>query len=144
MLKPFAEQQLKGEDFVLFQDNLNSQKSQEYCGAVKAIGGANTYGPPNRTEGWQPLDTGHIVATVKILAKERFESWMERKVETVESSTELNWEKWERNGFSPKEKRIMCSWVFGDAWDEFCGSKYWAQRRAAFEKGGCLIASTPV
>ena len=35
------------------------------------------YGPPNRTEAWQPVDAGHIGQTVKILAQSVLSNWLE-------------------------------------------------------------------
>ena len=94
--------------------------------------------PPNRTEAWQPIDCGHIGATLKALGKQKFEDWMEK---TAEGSEFSNWQKWEQNILTQSEKRILVTWVFGDAWTEYIGPYYGNQRRSAFEKGGCTVTT---
>ena len=44
----------------------------------EASGGSTVYGPRNRTEGWQPIDCGHLGAVLKQLAIGHFEMWMEQ------------------------------------------------------------------
>ena len=46
----------------LFADNLGAQKSKAFVGAVQKLNGEICFGPPQKTEGWQPIDTGHVGA----------------------------------------------------------------------------------
>ena len=78
-------------------------------------------------------------ACVKAMAKEKFENWMEK---VSDSPPETNWEKWERNALSASDKRVLSTWLFGEAWEDFCSKKYMNMRRSAFEKGGCGIAAS--
>ena len=115
-----------------------------YVRPVQKLGGECIYGIPGFTEAWQPLDAGHVGACVKSLAKIKFETWPSQpytgKVDLGHET--LNWEIWELNKFTMREKRIMVSWIYGDAWEDFCGPKYAHFRRAAFERTGLLMTST--
>ena len=133
-LTPHVQEHLVDKPFVLFQDNLESQTWPEYTKVVKDLGGVCAYGPKGCTEGWQPIDSGHIGATFKALANSKFEAWMEKTYEPGKQ----NWEKWEANKVSQKEKRILCSFVFGEAWAEMCSDKYAWIRHAAFVRAGLL------
>ena len=136
VLTPYAEEHYKGQEFILFMDNLDSQKSVEFTSEMKKIAGDFAYGPPNRTEAWQPIDCGHIGATLKALGKQKFEDWMEK---TAEGSELSNWQRWEQNILTKSGNIILVTWVFGDAWTEYIGPYYSNQRRSAFEKGGCAV-----
>ena len=46
-------------EFVLFGDNLGSQRMMSYVDVVHNLGGKCAYGPVNKTEGWQPIDAGY-------------------------------------------------------------------------------------
>ncbi len=51
---------LPDKDFVLFNDNLKAQKDQKsYVYQIQDIRGQVAYGPPGKTEAWQPVDAGH-------------------------------------------------------------------------------------
>ena len=115
---------------------MGSQKSRKFVKSVQKNKGQVVYGPPQRTDGWQPIDCGHLGANLKALGKEKFESWMAKPAADGSGS---NWEKWDKNKFTTSEKRIAMTWVFGEAYEELCGKQYHALRRAAFEKGGCMI-----
>ena len=143
-IKPWAQKSFKGEEWLLFLDNLDSQKSKPFVDKIAETNGKCVYGPSQRSEGWQPIHVGHIGATLKSLGKDKFEAWMERTANCLKENgePESNWEKWRRNGFSAKEKRILCTWVFGQAWEELRAKKYFNMRRTAFEKGGCAITLT--
>jgi hypothetical protein len=47
-----------------------------YVRPLQKINIENAYGPPGKTEAWQPLDAGHLGAAIKTLAKEFLEIWM--------------------------------------------------------------------
>ena len=57
---------------------LDAQAYTEYTKVVADLGGVCAYGPKGCTEGWQPIDSGHIGATFKALANSKFEAWMEK------------------------------------------------------------------
>ena len=46
--------------WVLFVDNLAAQKSRPFVKAIQTLNGELCFGPPGKTEGWQPIDTGHV------------------------------------------------------------------------------------
>ena len=98
------------------------------------LGGVCAYGPKGCTEGWQPIDSGHIGATFKALAKSKFEAWVEKTYEPGKQ----NWEKWEANKVTMRQKHILCTFVFGEAWAELCSDKYAWIRHAAFVRAGLL------
>ena len=104
--------------------------------------GIAAYGPKNITECWQPVDAGHIGAMLKQLARSKFDSWMdERCTEHPELS---NWQAWDQRKLSARSKRIMMTWVFGDAYEELRGPKYYEMRRRAFETTGLHIKLTTI
>ena len=53
-----------------------------------------------------------------------------------------NWECWEQNIMSASEKRIMVSWLVGEAWMEFQSDRYKRVRAAAFEHTGLAMTLT--
>jgi len=59
-LRQHVQENLKDKDFVLFADNLAAQKNTKFVRPIQALGGQVMFGPPAKTEGWQPIDTGHI------------------------------------------------------------------------------------
>ena len=142
---PFSSKAL-GEDepFLLFQDHLGCQKKAGYVNAVQALGGQCLYGPRNKTEGWQPIDAGHLGAMVKALGKANFERWMEAKSRNPKHAGKPNWQVWEENAMTMSEKRILVTWVFGYAWSKLCSDKYKHARVSAFLKTGCLLTVSGV
>lgn len=50
--------------------------------------------PPGKTEGWQPIDRGHIGATLKALARQNQDAWL---------SIQENFEKWENNSLTASD-----------------------------------------
>ena len=71
---PFAEKVLKNEPHIVFADNLAAQKMRGFVEKIKEANGTLVFGPPQRTEGWQPIDCGHIGATLKTMGIEKFEA----------------------------------------------------------------------
>ena len=139
VLKPYAEEHFAERQWLLLADNLASQKTKKFVEKIQALRGQVAYGPPNRTEAWQPIDCGHLGAMLKALGKDRFEAWMEKM---ADGGKETNLQKWERNGYAASEKRILVTWVFGEAYEEFGQTKYSNLRRSPFEKGGCAITTS--
>ena len=55
----------------------NARKT-EYVKVIKdKCGGNAAYGPPYLTHAWAPLDCGHINATIKAIAKNKFDAFKE-------------------------------------------------------------------
>lgn len=103
-------------------DNLGAQKKLTYIQPLQKIGGEGCCGPENVTEGWQPIDAGQIGAVIKTLAKCFFESWMEQF--NVTHPDKRNYELWEQNKITASEKRILMTYVFGEAWERLQEPKY--------------------
>ena len=55
---------------------------------------------------------------------------------------ESRWQKWERGGFTAREKRVLMTFIFGDAWQQFCGRGYDHVRLTAFLKTGLAMTVT--
>ena len=122
---------------------MHRQDLDNYVRPIQLLNGENDYGPPQETESWQPIDAGHLGATIKSVAKEFLEVWMFENntgahAHTLEAPTK-NWEMWEKNKITMREKRILMTHIYGSAWDKM-GTKHYAPLiRAAFEKTGVLI-----
>ena len=115
-----------------------------YVRPIQKLGGECIYGPPYLTEAWQAVDSGHVGACIKAIAKEKMDIWMMKPytgAHKFETET-FNWQVWEQNKISAKEKRILMTWVYGEAWDQFCTPKYDYFRRRAMEKCGLLITES--
>ncbi len=123
--------------FLLLMDNIYHQRTKKYVDEVKALGGECAYGPENKTEGWQPIDAGHVASCVKELAKATFSDWMD-KASTADPS-ETNWRRWDTGKVNCSEKRIMMTWIFGQAWERFTSDKYLSFRVKAFATCGSLL-----
>ena len=67
-LLPWVEKYLGGLKYILFMDNLGSQRNQEYVAKVEDSGGSCGFGPAWLTHAWAPIDRGHIGATLKHMA----------------------------------------------------------------------------
>ena len=128
-------------------DNLGSQKKRSVVKKVHTKRGRWIYGPPQRTHGWQPIDCGHLGATLKHIAKEKWEVWMDKPSDDQEgvaagAEPRSNWDVWESGGFTASQKRILMTWIFGDSYNELISKKYYNLRRSAFEKGGVAVTSS--
>ena len=143
-MKPWAETNLASKPFLLFQDHLGCQKKHDYVNAVERIGGQCVYGPRNKTQVWQPIDAGHLGAILKATGKENFERWLCATSRNKKYPDKKNWELWESNKLSMREKRILVTWVFGCAWSRVCGQKFKHARVSAFLKTGLLLTLTGV
>ena len=121
ILSPFVKKAAI-DDFLLYMDNLGAQKKLTYIRPLQKIGGEGCFGPENVTEGWQPIDAGHIGAVIKTLAKGCFESWTEQF--NVTHPDKRNDELWEQNKITASEKRILMTYVFGEAWMRLQEPKY--------------------
>ena len=123
---PFLQQKHPGDrDILLLQDSMKAQRSGEYVRLLRNHGVEMAFGPRNQTEYWQPIDAGHVGAVLKQLGRVEFEKWMEQVSNPTEpeSNWVYNWNKWENNKFSAKDKRILMTWVFGNAWGQLMSQK---------------------
>ena len=141
------EEHLPGKKWLLYADNLGSQKKRSVVKNVHTKRGKWIYGPPQRTHGWQPIDCGHLGATIKHIAKEKWEVWMDKPSDDQEgiaagAEPRSNWDVWESGGFTASQKRILMTWIFGDSYNELISKKYYNLRRSAFEKGGVAVTSS--
>ena len=59
------------------------QKNRMFITALHDWQGSAAYGPPNQTETWQPIDAGHLGATLKELARQSFTVWLEGQFSSV-------------------------------------------------------------
>jgi hypothetical protein len=50
-----------------------------------------------------------------------------------------NMAKWENNKLTASEKRVLATWMYGQAWDRLCTQEYDAFRFEAFSKSGALV-----
>ena len=50
---------------------------QEFVKLMHAGGTTLAYGPKQKTHGWQPIDRGHIGATLKAMMRQEQQSWLE-------------------------------------------------------------------
>ena len=101
------------------------------------MGGTCAYGPPNKTQHWQPIDAGHVGAVLKQIARGFFETWME---DTTDGTP--NYVRWEENRLSASDKRIMLTYIYGNAYQMLCSAKYDVLRERAFLKTGMLLTLT--
>ena len=108
VLSPFAEATYAGDPWLLFQDNLGAQRAKQSVEEGTKVGGQVVFGPPNATDGWQPIDRGGIGVVLKTLIGDQQECWLEQ----TDPLGEPNWKKWER-GVSVAEKRILLTWWAG-------------------------------
>ena len=99
---------------------------------------------------------GHIGALLKSIAQVNFEEWMERRNEDASKEASkkaskeagqpvevevLNWELWESNRMTQCQKRVMVTYIFGEAYQSLVSDKYQFARKAAFLRTG-LLATT--
>ena len=54
----------------------------------------------------------------------------------------FNYEVWEQNKITMKEKRALMTWIFGRAYQEFCSARYNYVRAKAFRMTGMHILSS--
>ena len=86
----------------------------------------SVFGPASRTDGWQPVDRGHVGALLKQWARQDQAVWLE---------DDDNFQKWENGKLSAKEKRVLCTKWFGAAWRKLKAHPAVVER--AFAATGC-------
>ena len=136
------------EKWVLYIDNLGAQRTQEFVSKIQVKNRQCVYGPANRTDGWQPIDRVHIGANLKHLAREKLGIWFDRPFTDAngqhkqkgDGTNMMNWE-WFESSMKAEDKRILMTWILGDAWDDLM--KRPAVHESSFAKGGCLAGISP-
>ena len=101
-LLPWVERYLRGLKFIIFMDNLGCQRNHEYVAKVEEAGGSCAFGPAWLTHAWAPIDRGHIGATLKHIAKEKFSDWLDE--DSATHIGEKNYEIWDRGKVSARRR----------------------------------------
>ena len=93
------------------------------------------------TAGLAGFHRGHLGAVLKGLAKKHFEAWLEQPSNPEKPVREhiANWKLWESNRMSAREKRILMTYVYGDAYEEFCSPRFLHCRQQAFRMTGLCM-----
>ena len=65
-------------------------------------------------------------------------------LQSIDEPSETNWQRWEKNKVSARQKRILTTWIFGEAWADIQKPQYRALRLAAFAHSGCGITESGV
>ena len=53
------------------------KKEMNLAAQPLALGAEALFGPPGKTEAWQPIDAGHLGAMIKEIAKEKFNQYLD-------------------------------------------------------------------
>ena len=77
VFEPWQKNVLAGTDLLVLMDNLRIQKNGEYIRKLQSLGAEALFGPPGKTEAWQPIDAGHLGAMIKDIAKEKFNQYLD-------------------------------------------------------------------
>ena len=133
VFKPWVLKVMQGDRFTLFLARTHSQKDPAFIKLVQDLNGELVSVHVDR----QPVDGGDVGAIVKSIGKGCFEEWLDRP--SLKTPGKLNWEMWFDGEVNASEKRIMATWVFGEAWSRFCSAKYATVRRDAFLHTGLLL-----
>ena len=80
--------------------------SQAHCYTV--------YGPKGRTEGWQPVDRGHLGQLMKDLARRQQEALLDEWLDEG-----ANFDLWQSQKLSASQRRTLTTHWFGEAWNQF-------------------------
>ena len=89
--------------YLLFQDNLDSQKQPDYINLLKQCGVDDHKLPPNETDQVQPIDRG-LGRHIKIYLGQLMDEWMD---------DDDNLAKWEENQLTASDRRILlANWYY--------------------------------
>jgi len=114
--------------YLLFQDNLDSQKQPEYLDFLKEWGIDDHKLPPNETDQVQPIDRG-LGALVKVYIGQCLDEWLD---------DDDNLEKWENNDLTASDRRILLgNWFFRSVNKALEGEA----KRKYFEHAGALLTA---
>ena len=114
--------------YLLFQDNLDSQKQPEYLNKLKNCGVDDHKLPPNETDQVQPIDRG-FGRQVKIYLGEFMDEWLD---------DDDNLTKWEDNGLTASDRRILLANWYVRAVKRALVSD---AKRKYFEHAGALLTA---
>ena len=91
------------DSYLLFQDNLHSQKQPDYISLLKDLGVDDHKLPPNETDQVQPIDRG-LGRQVKIYLGQQMDDWMD---------DDDNLAKWEENKLTASDRRtLLANWYY--------------------------------
>ena len=82
---------------------------------------------------WQVVNAG-IAQTLKILTGHNYQKWLDEG-DNVDIWLE------HQKGLTAMERRLLITQWVRNAWQEFCGSKYYYLTKRCWEKTGCLITA---
>ena len=122
------------DEFILFCDNLEAQRSLPFQEEIRELKGVVWYGVPNVTDIWQPVDAGAGFLIKKLILHEQ-QRWLEE-----EGNVELLLGK-KRKGLGVKERIILLTHWIGEAYNRFLLSEYDTSRYRGIETTGCLITA---
>ncbi len=124
---------------LLLQDHLGCQKSRTYIERLHASNVECVYGPKNMTEVWQPVDAGHIGASIKQIAKDKWAEWLE--LDTLEPGKK-NGDVYGENKMRAKDKRIVTTHILGAAFEQWSSPFYDRMRLMAFVGTGAAMTNS--
>ena len=133
-MKPFMEAERKagvvaaGQRYLLFQDNLDSQKQPGYIDMLKRLGVDDHKLPPNQTDHVQPVDRG-LGRHVKIYLGQLMDEWLD---------DDDNLEKWEDDKLTASDRRILLgTWYYKAVTAALEGDA----KMKYFQHAGCLLTA---
>ena len=134
VVKPFIEAERKAgvasatTRYLLFQDNLDSQKQPDYIQYLKDWAVDDHKLPPNETDQVQPIDRG-LGRQVKIYIGQQMDEWLD---------DDDNLSKWEDNTLTASDRRILlATWYFKACHKALEGEA----KRKYFEHAGGLLTA---
>ena len=134
VVKPFIEAERKAgiasemTRYLLFQDNLDSQKQPDYINSLKELGVDDHKLPPNETDQLQPIDRG-LGRQVKIYLGELLDEWLD---------DDGNLDKWEDGTLTASDRRILlANWYYKAVNQALEGDA----KRKYFEHAGALLTA---
>ena len=132
VIKPFIQAERKAgvadeaSRYLLFQDNLDSQKQPDYIKFLKQWSVDDHKLPPNETDQVQPIDRG-LGRQVKIYLGQETDAWLD---------DDDNLTKWEDNGLTASDRRILLANWYYKAVKKALSTD---AKRKYFEHAGALI-----
>ena len=88
---------------------------------IHAEGGDVLFGPPGKTEFWQPIDAGGLGYTLKTLAGDAQLSWLDETWHDAPAGATAmltNWDRWSNRKVSASQLRVLMTFWFAAAWEK--------------------------
>ena len=134
VIKPFIEAErragvaMRWTRYLLFQDNLDSQKQPEYIDLLKEWCVDDHKLPPNETDQVQPIDRG-FGRQIKIYLGQYMDEWLD---------DDDNLERWEDNSLTASDRRVLLgTWYY-----KACNKALQGEaKRKYFEHAGALLTA---